>query len=601
MRQRTYCGVPDAAYAGKPVTLCGWVNRVRDLGGLLFLDLRDHTGLIQVRPAQENVEHREVIRGLRHEDVVMVQGRVQRRPEGSANSKMTTGQVEVIVDSIEILARAKTPPFLPEEADKIQEDIRLKYRVLHLRSEGLQYNLRLRHRLCQSVRRYFDENGFCEIETPFLVKPTPEGARDFLVPSRLHKGRAYALPQSPQIYKQLLMISGYDRYFQIVKCFRDEDLRADRQPEFTQIDVELSFTDEREVQEIVEGLMVRIFAEVLGKQIPTPFPQIPYEEAIRAYGSDKPDLRVPLKIVELSEIFAATEFQVFKNVLENGGAVRGINLPGCGGYSRKQRDDLVEKARSWGLGGLVYIIPTAEGITSPAAKFLSPEQMLEAVKRSGSEVGDLTAIGADANIQKLALGLGQLRLWAGHHLNLIEKDQYQLCWITDFPMFEYSEELGRAQAAHHPFTSPVLADLDQYENEPLKIRSRAYDLVLNGHEIAGGSIRINRMEIQRRVFNLLGFSEAEAQAKFGFLLEALELGAPPHGGIAFGLDRIAMLLAGADSIRDVIAFPKTTAALSLMDGSPAETNAAQWAELGLKPISGITKMIQDQIDEDTQK
>jgi aspartyl-tRNA synthetase len=586
MKNRTYCGTPNSASVDKEITLCGWVNRIRDLGGLLFFDLRDHTGLIQVRPEQEDATLREVIRGLHHEDVVRIVGKVILRPTGSQNPKMETGTIEVIANQIEVLAQAKTPPFLPEEAEKVQEDIRLKYRVLHLRSDALQKALRLRHKLYQVVRRYFDKNGFCEIETPFLVKPTPEGARDFLVPSRIHKGRAYALPQSPQIYKQLLMISGFDRYFQIVKCFRDEDLRADRQPEFTQIDVELSFTDEEEIQEIVEGLMVQVFDEVLGVVIPKPFTRISYQDAMKCYGSDKPDLRVPMVITDLSEIFAGSEFQVFTNVLTGEGAIRGVKVPGCAGFSRKQRDELMEKARGWGLGGLVTIQWTPEGITSSAVKFLTPDQMKQALDKAGAGQGDLLAIGADKDVQKLAFGMGQLRLWAGRFLSLIDPREFKFCWVTDFPMFEYSEELGRPQAAHHPFTSPVLTDLDTFADQPMKIRSRAYDLVLNGNEIAGGSIRINRMEVQRRVFKMLGLSEEEAQSKFGFLLDALEWGAPPHGGIAFGVDRIAMLLAGEDSIRNVIAFPKTTAALSLMDGSPSTVDDLQWAELGLKATSG---------------
>jgi aspartyl-tRNA synthetase len=584
MKNRTYCGTANPALENQTVLICGWVHRVRNLGGLVFLDLRDHTGLVQVTPDPHAPDLHEIITGLHHEDVIEVRGTVRRRPSGGENRNMATGQIEVVAASIVVLARAKTPPFLPEEADQVQEELRLKYRVLHLRSQRMQYNFRVRHRLYQSVRRYFDETGFIEVETPFLVKPTPEGARDFLVPSRLHLGRAYALPQSPQIYKQLLMVAGFDRYFQIVKCFRDEDLRADRQPEFTQIDVELSFTEEAEVQEIMEGLMARIFSEVAGLIITTPFERIPYHEAMLYYGSDKPDLRIPLKIEDLSSVFAGTEFRIFAEALSGGGAIRGLKLPGAGGYSRKQRDDLVEKAKGWGLGGLVFIQSTAEGVTSSAAKFLTPGHMLCAVTQMGAQIGDLLAIGADKDIEKLALGMGQLRLWAGKELNLVQTDAPRLCWVVDFPMFEWIPEQNRYQAAHHPFTSPVLADLEQYPDQPGKIRARAYDLVLNGSEIAGGSIRIHDREVQRKVFQLLGFSQEEAQIKFGFLLEALEMGAPPHGGIAFGLDRMAMILVGAESIRDVIAFPKTTAALSLMDGSPAPTSDEQWGELGLKLI-----------------
>ena len=585
MKNRTYCGKPDRSYSGKSVILCGWVHRVRDLGGLSFLDLRDHTGLVQVTPDPVNSELCELIRRLHHEDVLRVKGTVRPRPGGNVNPRMATGEVEVLADEIEVLSRAKTPPFLPEEAEMIQEDIRLKHRILHLRSEKMQRSFRLRHRLYQSVRRYFDENGFCEIETPFLVRPTPEGARDFLVPSRLHPGRAYALPQSPQIYKQLLMVAGFDRYFQIVKCFRDEDLRADRQPEFTQIDVELSFTEEEEIYELIEGLMARIFLDVLEVEISSPFPRIPFDEAMLRYGTDKPDLRIPLEIFDLSDVFTNSEFKVFSSAIEAGGAVRALNLPGCGNYSRKQRDGLISLAKDWGLGGLVFFMNTSEGITSSAAKFLTEEQMRSAVEKVSAKEGDLVAAGADANLEKLALGMGQLRQWSGQNLGMIEKDQYRFCWIVDYPMFEYNEEMGRYQAAHHPFTSPVLEDLDQYSDDLSRIRSRAYDLVLNGHEIAGGSIRIHRRDIQRRVFQLLGFGEDEAIQRFGFLLDALEMGAPPHGGIAFGLDRMAMILAGCDSIREVIAFPKTTAALSLMDGSPSPTDEAQWAELGLRTLN----------------
>jgi aspartyl-tRNA synthetase len=584
MKNRTYCGTAKVSLEGKTVLLCGWVHRVRDLGGLSFFDLRDHTGLVQVTPDPHAPHLKEIIAGLHHEDVIEVRGTVHRRPEGSLNPKMPTGQVEVVAAGILVLSRAKTPPFLPEEADKVQEDLRLKYRVIHLRSEQMQHNFRVRHKLYQSVRRYFDENGFIEIETPFLVKPTPEGARDFLVPSRLHLGRAYALPQSPQIYKQLLMVSGFDRYFQIVKCFRDEDLRADRQPEFTQIDVELSFTDELEVQEIMEGLMARIFREVVGQTIPTPFERIPYHDAMLYYGSDKPDLRIPLKISDLSGVFAGSEFRVFAEALTGGGAIRGLNLPGAGGYSRKQRDELAEKSKGWGLGGLVFIQMLPEGIASSVAKFLTPEQMKVAAEAVGAKTGDLVAIGADKDQEKLAVGMGHLRLWAGRELGLIRKDEHRLCWVVDFPMFEWNSELNRYQAAHHPFTSPVLADLETFPEALGKIRARAYDLVLDGHEIAGGSIRIHNREVQRKVFQMLGFTQEEAQAKFGFLLEALEMGAPPHGGIAFGVDRTTMILVGAESIRDVIAFPKTTAALSLMDGSPAPVTPEQWGELGLKTI-----------------
>ncbi|RJP80061.1 MAG: aspartate--tRNA ligase [Candidatus Zixiibacteriota bacterium] len=584
MKHRTYCGALNASHDGELVSLAGWVQRVRDLGGLAFFDLRDHTGLVQVTPDPHTPDLREIVAGLRHEDVLEVRGVVRRRPAGSENPRMATGEVEISATSVVVLSPAKTPPFLPEEADKVQEDLRLKHRVLHLRSERMQRNFRLRHRLYQAVRRHFDEHGFIEIETPFLVKPTPEGARDFLVPSRLHAGRAYALPQSPQIYKQLLMVAGFDRYFQIVKCFRDEDLRADRQPEFTQIDVELSFTDEAEVQEIMEGLMARLFHELLGLEIPTPFERIPYEQALALYGSDKPDLRIPLQIVDLTTVFAGSEFRVFSEVLAAGGVIRGLRLPGVASWSRKQRDDLVEKARGWGLSGLVYVMAGPEGITSPSAKYLTPDQMQETADALGLQHGDIGALAADADKSTVAAGLGQLRLWAGRELGLVEKGAFRHCWIVDFPMLEYNPDQGRYEAAHHPFTSPVLADLERFPDQPEKIRARAYDLVLNGNEIAGGSIRIHQREVQRRVFELLGFSPEEAQAKFGFLLEALEMGAPPHGGIAFGLDRMAMLMVGAESIRDVIAFPKTTAAISLMDGSPAPTPADQWADLHLKPL-----------------
>ncbi len=586
MKDRTYCGQVTARNEGDRLTLCGWVHRIRDLGGLAFLDLRDHTGIVQITPPPDRADLREALVNLHHEDVVRVEGVLKRRPEAGINPRMATGAYEILADRVELLSPSKTPPFLPEEAEKVQEEFRLKYRYLHLRSEKMQRNLRLLHRLYQAIRSYFDESGFVEIATPFLIKPTPEGARDFLVPSRLHPGRAYALPQSPQIYKQLLMASGFDRYFQIVKCFRDEDLRADRQPEFTQIDVELSFTDEEEIREIVEGLMVRLFAEVLQVEIAVPFARIPYERALLEYGSDKPDLRNPLKIMDLAETFADAPFQVFAQALAAGGDVRGLNLPGCAGYSRKQRDQLVEKARGWGLGGLVFAQITADGVvSSTAAKFLPAAQIKAALERAGCKPGDLLAIGADADPRKLALGLGQLRLWAGRELGLTAGSEFIHCWVTEFPMFEFDAEQNRFQAAHHPFTSPILEDLERYPEDWGRIRARAYDLVLNGNEIAGGSIRIHQKEIQRRVFQMLGLSPEEAQTKFGFLLEALEMGTPPHGGIAFGLDRLAMIMAGSDTIRDVIAFPKTTAALSLMDGSPAVTDAQQWAELGLQLIT----------------
>ncbi len=587
MKNRTYCGAPNKAYDGKKLTFCGWVHHVRDLGGLSFFTLRDHTGLVQITPDPDNEDMCAMIRGLHHEDVLKVTGTARLRPEGNVNPDMPTGEIEILADSIELLSGSKVPPFLPEEAEGVQEDLRLKHRMLHLRTDKMQHNFRLRHKMYQSIRRYFDENGFCEIETPFLVKPTPEGARDYLVPSRLHKGRAYALPQSPQIYKQILMIAGFDRYFQIVKCFRDEDLRSDRQPEFTQIDVELSFTDEEEVQEIVEGLMVQLFDEVLEVKISTPFPKIPYAEAMLRYGSDKPDLRIPLEIVDITDVFQGTEFKVFSSVIDSGGAIRGIKLPGCGGYSRRQKDGLIERAKKFGLGGLVYFWHNEEGIKSTAAKFLTDEQMKNVFEVTGAEDDDLIAVAAHTNTNHVAFGLGAVREWTGKELNLIDESVYSHCWITDFPMFEFNEEMQRYQAAHHPFTAPVIEDMENFADDPSKIRSRGYDLVLNGSEIAGGSIRIHQRDIQRRVFELLGFDEQEADERFGFLLDALELGAPPHGGIAFGLDRMVMIFAGVDSIREIIAFPKTTTAISLMDGSPAFTTEDQWAELGLKTVKKV--------------
>ncbi len=568
--------------AGKTVTLNGWVNSRRDLGGLIFITLRDRYGITQIvfEPEGESALY-EAAKKLRNEFVVSVEGVVRTRPEDMVNPAMETGEIEVIAEKLVILNEAETTPFPISDKTEASEELRLKYRYLDLRRKEMQNNLLLRHKMYQIVRKYFDSKNFVEVETPVLMKSTPEGARDYLVPSRIHKGKFYALPQSPQTYKQLLMVAGMDRYFQITKCFRDEDLRADRQPEFTQIDVEMSFVDTEDVFEIVEELMKVLFKEIKDYDIELPLKRLPYNEAMEKYGSDKPDLRFGMEIVNLNEAVKNSEFRVFKDSSESG-IVGGLLAKGCAGYSRSKLDGLTKFVKELGAGGLVWMKVKEGVLESPVAKFLSDEEKEKILSAMNAENDDLILIVSGSKNKSLNI-LGALRLEMAKRMELIKPDtKPSLLWVTDFPLLEWDEETNRYYAMHHPFTSPRVEDLELLESDPGKVRARAYDLVLNGNEIAGGSIRIHSSDVQHKMFNALGISKEEAEEKFGFLMNAFKFGAPPHGGIAFGFDRMAMLFADKSSIRDMIAFPKTTSALSLMDNSPSTVDEAQLKELHIK-------------------
>ncbi len=582
-KKRTHtCGELRSSHIGTSITLTGWVDTRRDLGGVIFIDLRDRYGKTQV---VFNPKHSEAIHALakelRTEFVISVSGKVERRPDGTDNSKLASGEIDVLADDLTILNKAETTPFPIEEKLDTNEDLRLKYRYLDLRREPMQKNLLLRHTMYQITRRYFDEHSFIEVETPVLMKSTPEGARDFLVPSRINPGKFYALPQSPQTYKQILMVAGYDRYFQIVKCFRDEDLRADRQLEFTQIDVEMSFVDENDIQTIVEGLMKRFMKEIKGIDVVTPFPRLTYKDAMERYGSDKPDLRFDLKFADFSGLVKDSGFKVFAENVKKGGVVAGFAVPGGAAYTRNQMDNLVDFTKSLGVGGLAYIKLTEKGIESAIEKFLGNELCVKICEAAGAKVGDNVLIVSDS-WQKTYNTLGVLRLEMAKRLNLIDENKWDLHWVVDFPMFDYSEEEKRHVAMHHPFTSPKPEDAHLLDGDATKARARAYDLVMNGNEVAGGSIRIYDSALQSKVFSLLGIGPEEAKLKFGFMLDAFKYGAPPHGGIAFGFDRLAMLFAGAKSIRDVIAFPKTASGVSLMDDNPSTVDQKQLDELHIR-------------------
>ena len=568
---------------GQVVTLNGWVDNRRDLGGVIFIDLRDRYGITQVvfEPTYNKNTH-EIAKDLRSEFVISIVGKVRKRPEGTDNPSLSTGAVDVMVDELIILNQAETPPFQIKDDIDVSEELRLKYRYLDLRRARMQSNIRLRHKFYHIVRNYFDSKNFLEIETPVLMKSTPEGARDFLVPSRLHKGNFYALPQSPQTYKQLLMVSGYDKYFQITKCFRDEDLRADRQPEFTQIDVEMSFIHEEDIYQIVEELMKKLFKELKNYDLPTPIKRLTYEEALEKYGSDKPDLRFDMEMVTLNEVFKESEFRVFKDALNNGGIITGLVAKECGNYTRNQLDVLTDFTKKLGAAGLIWMRVKENELEAPIAKFLSEEEKTNIVSSLNAEPGDLVLIISGPK-HKALTQMGTLRLEMARRLKLLENNkEYNLLWVTKFPLLEWDDETQRFYAMHHPFTSPESKDIDLLDSDPSKVHARAYDLVMNGNEIAGGSIRIHNSELQAKMFNALGISEKEAEEKFGFLMSAFKYGAPPHGGIAFGLDRMIMLFAGESSIRDVIAFPKTTSGLSLMDQSPSEVSEEQLRELHIK-------------------
>jgi aspartyl-tRNA synthetase len=571
------CGGLRADDVGAEAVLLGWVHRIRDLGGVTFIDLRDRAGISQV-VVRENDALMVTAKRLRPEYVVAVSGLVQRRSEDTVNPKIATGEVELLARDIRILNEARTPPFQIAEDSPVSEDLRLRYRYLDLRRPHLQQNIGLRHRVTMAARRYFDAHGFWEIETPVLGKSTPEGARDFLVPSRLHPGEFYALPQSPQLFKQLLMIAGMDRYFQIVRCFRDEDQRADRQLEFTQIDVEMSFARPETIYGLVEPLMQAILKEI-GREVSLPMRRLPYAEAVAKYGSDKPDLRVGMEIRDLSHVFRDAEFRVFKQIVAEGGAVRGFAVPGGNRYTRSQLDALVDQAKQMGFTGLIWVRPGEPPLSS--VKALSEGVLRPALEATGAAANDLLlmAAGPPDDISKL---LGQLRLMIARRDQLMDADAFEFLWVTEFPLLEYHEEDGRWYAMHHPFTSPLDEDVDRLEDEPGAVRAKAYDLVLNGSEIGGGSIRIHDASLQARMFRRLDISEEEARLRFGFFLDALAYGTPPHGGIALGLDRVVASLCGEASIREVIPFPKTANALDLMAGAPSAVDAKQLRDLHLR-------------------
>lgn len=582
--QRTHtCGELRETDIGKKVVLNGWVSIRRDLGGVIFIDLRDRYGITQVvfEPSYNNEAHN-LGKDLRSEYVVSVEGTVRKRPADTDNDKIPTGHIDVMVDHLIILNSAETPPFPLDDDIDVSEDIKLKYRYLDLRRSAMQKNMLLRHKMAQITRNYFDANSFVEIETPVLMKSTPEGARDFLVPSRLHKGKFYALPQSPQTYKQLLMVSGFDRYFQITKCFRDEDLRADRQLEFTQIDVEMSFVDVEDIFTMIEPLMQKFFKEIKGYDIQLPVKRVTYDEAMEKYGSDKPDLRFGLEMVTLNEAVKTSEFRVFKDSLENKGIITGLLAEGCGDFTRNQLDVLTDFVKKLGAGGLIWMRVKEEGLEAPIAKFLNEDEKKSIIEAMNAKPGDLLFILSGAKSKTLSI-MGHLRLEMARRLELIKEDAAPaLLWVTDFPLFEWDEDTQRYYAMHHPFTSPRVEDINKMESAPGEVKARAYDLVLNGHEIAGGSIRIHDSQLQQKMFKALGISDEEAKEKFGFLMNAFKYGAPPHGGIAFGFDRLVMIFAGEHSIREVIAFPKTTSGISLMDESPALVDDQQLKELHIK-------------------
>jgi len=578
-----YCGKIDISHVGQEIVLMGWAHRRRDHGGVIFVDLRDREGIVQVvfnPDAGENV-HTEAHK-IRSEYVLAVKGKVRKRPEGMDNPALKTGEIEVLVSKLEIMNESKTPPFSFDD-EEISENIRLKYRYLDLRRPVIQKNLFLRGRLAAATRRYFDENGFVEVETPFLGKSTPEGARDYLVPSRIYKGMFYALPQSPQLFKQLLMVSGFDRYYQIAKCFRDEDLRADRQPEFTQIDVEMSFITEEDIMNMMEGLMKAIFKACLGKEITLPLPRLTYTDAISRYGKDNPDVRFGMEIVDLTAIVKDSGFKLFAEVAASGGVIKAIKAEQASALSRKDLDGLQDFVAIYGAKGLAWAKVNASDWTSPIYKFFKPEEVASIGKAMNAKEGDILFFVADTH-KVVSDSLGNLRLNLGKKLNLIDPDALAFTWITEFPLMEYSETEKRFVSTHHPFTSPFMEDLSLMITDPGKVRAKAYDLVLNGSEISGGSIRIHNKDVQSQVFNALKLSDEDARVKFGFLLDALEYGAPPHGGLAFGLDRLTMIMTKAESIRDVIAFPKTQKAACLMTDAPSKVSIEQLMELSLKIV-----------------
>jgi aspartyl-tRNA synthetase len=586
LKRTDYCGRIDRKRLGETVTVCGWVHRRRDHGGVIFIDLRDREGLVQIVCDPDRAATFAIAEKLRHEFVIAATGRVRPRPEGTINSSLVSGEIEILAHDIVLLNQSLTPPFQMDD-DNISESVRLEHRVLDLRRPAMQKNLMLRHKATMCARRYLDANGFVDIETPILYKSTPEGAREFLVPSRLHHGQFYALPQSPQLFKQMLMMAGFDRYYQIVKCFRDEDLRADRQPEFTQIDVETSFLDEVEIRELMEGLVRAMFKETLGVDLPHPFPVMTYADAMRDYGSDKPDLRIPLKLTELTDLMQTVDFKVFRSAADlAGGRVAALCVPGGGTLSRKEIDDYTAFSAVYGAKGLAYIKvndaaqPNEQGLQSPIVKFLGRDALAEILRRTGAASGDLIFFGADRE-KVVCDSLGALRAKVGHERGFAATGWRPL-WVVDFTMFEFNDETKTWGARHHPFTAPKDGHEDIFQSDPGAAIAKAYDVVLNGWEIGGGSVRIHRPEVQAKVFSSLGISVEEQRKKFGFLLDALQYGAPPHGGIAFGVDRMTALMAGVEQIRDVIAFPKTQRGQDLLIDTPSPVTEQQLRELHIR-------------------
>ena len=583
LKRTCMCADVSEAMIGQEVTVMGWVQRRRDLGQLIFIALRDRTGLVQIA-IDENATEKELFakaETIRSEYVLAVRGEVTARTEGNINPNMKTGKIEIIAKELRILSDSETTPFQIEDSVTVKDDLRLKYRYLDLRRPSQLNNLVLRHKVAQVMRNFLDQENFLEIETPILGKSTPEGARDYLVPSRVHPGNFYGLPQSPQLYKQLLMVSGMDRYYQIAKCFRDEDLRADRQPEFTQVDMELSFVEIEDVMDINERMMQKVFKDLMNVDIQLPLPRMTYKEAMERFGSDKPDVRFGMELKNISDVVAGTEFVVFKSALENGGSVRAINATGCGSFPRKKIDSLVEFVKTYRAKGLAWIAINEDGtLKTQIAKFFTPEKLQEIVDAMEGKPGDLILICADQD-KVVFDSLGALRLELSRMLELTRPDDFAFLWITEFPMLEWDEEAGRYVAVHHPFTAPMDEDIDLIETNPGAVRAKAYDIVLNGYELGGGSIRIHRREIQQKMFELLGFTQEDAQERFGFLLDAFKYGVPPHGGLAFGLDRIIMLMSGATSIRDVIAFPKVKDASCPMTAAPGLVEEKQLDELGI--------------------
>ena len=582
MTRTHHCGELRAQNEGQEVVVCGWVSHRRDHGGLIFIDLRDRSGLVQLVFAEDKIgaDQFPKAESLRSEFVVAVRGKVSLRDKETINPNMDTGEIEIYAEELRILNKAMTPPFYIQDGIDVDENVRLKYRYLDLRRPEMQKNIMLRHRVAKLMRDYMDKHGFLEIETPMLTKSTPEGARDYLVPSRVNPGKFYALPQSPQIFKQLLMVAGYEKYFQIVRCFRDEDLRADRQPEFTQLDIEMSFVDQEYILTLMEGLMQTIFATI-GEEVKTPFLRMTWDEAMERYGSDKPDIRFGMELMDISEYVKGSDFKVFKSVLDNGGQVKAIKVDGYANIPRRELDGLVEYAQRYGAKGLAWIQYTEKEIKSPFKKFYSEETFQKIKEATNAQTGDLLLVVADKPLV-VAQALGELRLEMGRRRGLINENKYKFLWVVDFPMFEYDEENKRWKAMHHPFTAPRDEDVQYLLSDPGRVKAKAYDMVLNGVEVGGGSLRIYNSDTQEKVFEAIGLTPEQAHEKFGFMLDAFKYGTPPHGGLAFGLDRLIMLMAKRSSIRDVIPFPKTQSASCLMTQAPSEVDAKQLRELSIR-------------------